>query len=60
MQCLRERSGLYDAPSFSFHQRFVDGILATDAAPEFEQARLAGRTLSADDAVQYALSVRAR
>ncbi|WP_166878623.1 DUF4062 domain-containing protein [Salinibacterium sp. ZJ450] len=59
-QCLRERSGLYDAPTFTFHQRFVDSILAGENAGEFERSRLAGRTLAVDDAVQYALSVRAR
>ncbi|MET1044839.1 MAG: DUF4062 domain-containing protein [Microbacteriaceae bacterium] len=58
-QCLRERSGLYDAPSFSFHQRFVDSILMSQSAGEFERSREAGRTLAVDDAVQYALSVRA-
>ena len=38
-QVVRERTGLYNAPSFSFHQQFVDGILASPAAGTFEAAR---------------------
>ena len=54
-QVLRERTGLYNAPSFSFHQQFVDGILAGPGAEEFEAARARGRHLHVDDAVAYAL-----
>lgn len=54
-QVVRERTGLYNAPTFSFHQRFVDGILATPAADAFEQALAHGRRLHVDDAVAYAL-----
>ena len=54
-QVLRERTGLYDAPSFSFHQQFVDGILAGPAAETFEAARARGRHLHVDDAVAYAV-----
>ena len=53
-QVLRERTGLYDAPSFSYHQQFVDGVLAGPDADAFEAARLRGRQLHVDDAVAYA------
>jgi tetratricopeptide (TPR) repeat protein len=55
-QVVRERTGLYNAPSFSFHQAFVDGILAGPAADAFESARERGRHLHVDDAVAYALA----
>jgi len=54
-EVLRERTGLYDAPSFSFHQQFVDRILASPAAGTFEAARARGRHLHVDDAVAFAL-----
>lgn len=52
---LRERTGLYNAPSFSFHEQFVDGILAGPGADAFESARAHGRQLRVDDAVAFAL-----
>ena len=52
---LRERKGLYNAPSFSFHEQFVDGILAGPGADAFETARARGRQLRVDDAVAFAL-----
>jgi hypothetical protein len=54
---LREQSGLYDAPSFSFHQQWVGQIMAGEDASSFEQARAAGRTLSAVAAAKEALRV---
>ncbi|MET1052094.1 MAG: DUF4062 domain-containing protein [Mycetocola sp.] len=54
-QRLREQSGLYNAPSFSFHDRWVAQILAGEAAGEFERARSAGRDLSAAEATEYAI-----
>ncbi|WP_411720891.1 ATP-binding protein [Mycetocola sp.] len=56
---LREQSGLYNAPSFSFHQQWVGQILASDGASLFEQARAAGRTLSARAAAEEALRLPA-
>ena len=53
-EVVRERTGTYNAPSFSFHQQFVDGILAGPGADAFEAARLRGRHLPVDDAVAYA------
>ncbi len=54
-QVVRERTGLYNAPSFSFHQQYVDGILASPAAGTFEAARARGRHLHVDDAVAFAM-----
>lgn len=58
-QCLREHTAQANTPSFSFHQQMVDQIMATDAAATFEEARLAGRTLSPSAAVEYAEGVNA-
>jgi predicted ATPase len=56
---LREQSGLYNAPSFSFHQQWVGQILQGGGAALFEQARAAGRTLSARAAAEEALQLPA-
>lgn len=53
-QCLREQTGLFNAPTFSFHQQMVDRILATDKAPLFQEARAAGRHMTSEAAVEYA------
>lgn len=52
---LREETGIYNAPRFAFHQPWVDGILGSDGKDVFEAARAQGRTLSAAQAVDYAL-----
>jgi hypothetical protein len=52
---LREESGLYNAPAFSFHQRLVEGIEAGPAAEEFAAARAEGRLLSIGEAIGEAL-----
>jgi hypothetical protein len=54
-QVVRERTGTYNAPSFSFHQQFVDGVLAGPGGDALEAARVRGRHLAVDDAVAYAL-----
>ncbi|WP_188743390.1 ATP-binding protein [Agromyces bauzanensis] len=54
-QVVRERTGTYNAPSFSFHQQFVDGILAGPDGDALEAARVRGRRLHVDDAVAYAM-----
>lgn len=54
-QVVRERTGLSNAPSFTFHRQYVDAILTGPDAQSFEAARLRGRTMHADDAVAYAL-----
>ncbi|GLI26273.1 hypothetical protein ARHIZOSPH14_05150 [Agromyces rhizosphaerae] len=55
-EVLRERTGLYNQPSFSFHSRIIDGIRSSPAAELLEQARLAGRALPVDQAVAEALA----
>lgn len=54
-EVVRERTGSYNAPSFSFHRQFIDGILAGPGAGAFEAARGHGRRLHVDDAVAVAL-----
>jgi predicted ATPase len=54
-ESLRQQTGLYNAPSFSFHEQAVRPILASSAAAEFERARSEGRTLSLEEAVSLAL-----
>jgi predicted ATPase len=53
---LRDTTGLYNAPTFSFHRRWTDPIRASDAAAELETARAQGRGLPVHDAVDFALS----
>ncbi|MBG6237884.1 putative ATPase [Mycetocola sp. CAN_C7] len=55
---LRQQSGLYNAPSFSFHQRWVDQIRTGDAAAAFARARADGRELTSAAATEYALENR--
>jgi len=54
-QIVRERTGLYNAPTFSFHQQFVDPILDGPGREVFEAARARGRRMHVDDAVAFAL-----
>jgi predicted ATPase len=53
---LREQSGLYNAPAISFLPEWISPILAGESAPMFEEARAAGRALSARAAAEEALS----
>jgi tetratricopeptide (TPR) repeat protein len=54
-QTLREQSGLTNSAARILYQPFVDAILAGEQAEAFERARLAGRDLSLDAAVDFAL-----
>jgi predicted ATPase len=54
-EVLRERTGLYNVPTFSFHQQALAPILASDAAEAFAAARQRGRALSSSAAVDLAL-----
>jgi predicted ATPase len=54
-EVLRERTGLYNAPTFSFHQQALAPILAGDSAGVFGAARTRGRSLSPSAAVALAL-----
>lgn len=49
-EILREETGLYNAPTFSFHQLLTAPITGGDRAGEFEAARQAGRRLSVAEA----------
>jgi len=54
-RALRERTGLYNAPVFTFHQLFVDGMLAAGADRDaFDAAVTEGRLLAADAVVELA------
>jgi hypothetical protein len=55
---LREQSGLYNAPSFSFHHQWVGRILTSDGASSFETARAGGRALPARAAAEEALHLQ--
>jgi predicted ATPase/predicted negative regulator of RcsB-dependent stress response len=57
-ELLRERTGLYNAPAFSFYGPFIEPILASDAAPAFDAARRAGRRLGVAEAVERAAALR--
>jgi hypothetical protein len=55
-EALREQTGLYNGPTFSFHEQLLAPALAGEAAPLLSAARTAGRLLSQEDAVALALS----
>ncbi|WP_353808964.1 ATP-binding protein [Agromyces sp. SYSU T00194] len=57
-EVLRERTGLYNQPSFSFHSQIIDGVRESPAAALLEQSRLAGRAMPVDEAVALALDDR--
>ena len=52
---LREESGLYNAPAFSFHHQLVVGIEGGPAAEQFAAARAEGRLLPIERAIAEAL-----
>jgi predicted ATPase len=56
-EALRERTGLYNAPTFSFHQQMIAPILESEAAAAFTHARGEGRGLTASAAVAIALDL---
>lgn len=53
-EALRKQTGLYAATKFSFHERYLAPILASDAA-DFDKMRTEGEDLSLDEAVVFAL-----
>jgi predicted ATPase len=55
-EALRERSGLYNVPTFSFHQQAIAPILAGDAAAQLRAAQERGRLLLPAAAVALAVS----
>lgn len=54
-EVVRERTGLYNAPTFSFHRQAVDAVMAGPGAAALEAARQRGRGMHADEAVAFAL-----
>jgi len=57
-ESLREQTGIYNAPAFSFHQGYVDSVPAGPAAEELAAGRARGRDLPSDAAVAVALAGR--
>ncbi|MGN6426737.1 MAG: ATP-binding protein [Leifsonia sp.] len=55
-RALRERSGLHNGPTFTFHQRYLDDLLAGEHAAEVAEAITAGRELTVEQAVAEALA----
>jgi len=55
-QALRERSGLHNGPTFTFHRRYLDDLLAGPEAATVTAAIAAGRELTVEQAVAEALS----
>lgn len=55
-QALRERSGLHNGPTFSFHRRYLDALLSGPEAALVTAAMAEGRELSVEQAVAEALS----
>ena len=54
----RDATGLYNAPVFSFHQSWLEPVLAGPGAADFSAAREEGRAMPARDVVDLALAVR--
>lgn len=55
-QALRERSGLHNGPTFTFHRRYLDDLLAGPDAAAVRAALAEGRELTVEQAVAEALS----
>ncbi len=55
-QALRERSGLLNGPTFTFHQRYLDDLLSGPHGDEVAAAIAAGRELTVEQAVSEALA----
>ena len=54
-QALRARTGLHEQRSYVTYQSFVDAVLATDRAAEFEAARIVGRRMPRQAVLELAL-----
>ena len=54
-QALRARTGLHEQRSYVTYQSFVDAVLATDRAAEFEAARIVGRRMPRQAVLAMAL-----
>ncbi|TYL53486.1 DUF4062 domain-containing protein [Agromyces mariniharenae] len=54
-EALRARTGLHEQRSYSTYQPFIDAMLATDRAAEFEAARVVGRRMPRQAVLEFAL-----
>ena len=54
-ETLRARTGLHEQRSYVTYQSFVDAVLATDRAAEFEAARVVGRRMPRRAVLETAL-----
>ena len=54
-EALRARTGLHEQRSYVTYQRYVDAVLATDRAVEFEAARVVGRRMPRRAVLELAL-----
>lgn len=54
-EALRARTGLHEQRSYVTYQAFVDAVLATDRAAEFEAARVVGRRMPRRAVLEIAL-----
>ena len=54
-EALRARTGLHEQRSYVTYQSFVDAVLATDRAAEFEAARVVGRRMPRRAVLEIAL-----
>ncbi|MFF1634199.1 ATP-binding protein [Leifsonia sp. NPDC058248] len=55
-RALRERSGLHNGPMFTFHQAFLDQLVAAGKGEQLDAAIAAGRQLTVEQAVAEALA----
>lgn len=55
-RALRERSGLHNGPMFTFHQAYLDQLVADGAGAQLDRAIAEGRELSVEQAVAEALA----
>ena len=55
-QALRERSGLHNGPTFTFHRRYLEDLLSGPHGDEVATAIAAGRELTVEEAVAEALA----
>ncbi|MEL4320528.1 DUF4062 domain-containing protein [Leifsonia sp. YIM 134122] len=56
---LRERSGLYNAPTFSFHEAYLAPLRSSDAADTLTAAVAEGERMTSESATAYALAPEA-
>ncbi|MFF1573621.1 DUF4062 domain-containing protein [Leifsonia sp. NPDC058292] len=56
-RALRERSGTHNGPMFTFHQAYLDRLVAEGRGDELAAAIAAGRELTVEQAVAEALAV---